>query len=122
MLSSSHFKTKPIEVGKIEANGLFATAKLKTYPARLNAAIVLGFVDRFAKCSQDFDSSSRGLFLDKVYFDVYARRIDVERSGPDADFGDQDDSVAVTDEGHPLHALALWPDRNASIGRDYAFS
>ena len=122
MLSSNHFKTKPIEVGKIEANGLFATAKLKTYPARLNAAIALGFIDRFAKCSNAFDSSSCSQFLDKVYNDVYARCVDVERAGPGAEFGDQDDSVAVTDEGHPLHALALWPDRNASIGRDYAFS
>ena len=90
---------KPIEVGKVEANGLFATAKLKTYPARLNAAIVLRLVDRFAMCSDAFDSSSCGLFLEQVYNDVYARCICVEGSGPNAELGDQADSVAVTVKG-----------------------
>ena len=86
MLSSNHFKTKPIEVGKIEANGLFATAKSKTYPARLNAAIALGFIDRFAKCSNAFDSSYCSQFLDRVYNDVYAWCVDVEMAGPGAEF------------------------------------
>ena len=48
-LSSDHFKPRPVELGKIEDNCLFATAKLKTYPPRLNGANVMSFIDCFAR-------------------------------------------------------------------------
>ena len=119
--SSEHFKPKPVELGTIEENGLFATTKLKTYPPRLNAANVLGFIDRFARASSAFSSADElDSFLDSAFRAAFERCVEIESDSTISTFLDQSGCPAAV-EGHPLHSLAAWPDRDAKIGKDFAF-
>ena len=43
--SSAHFRPMLTAVRTVEEDGCFSTAKLKTYPPRLNAVIVSSFID-----------------------------------------------------------------------------
>ena len=98
-------------------------AKLKTYPSRLNASIVLGFVDRYAHLNSHFSDDSRQRFLDSAFVDAMNRCVVVEAAlaaGDDIAFHDQI-HTPYSDPAHPLYDLALWPDRNACIGKDFAF-
>lgn len=109
----------PIEVRKVADNGLLSTAKLKTYPARLNVAILFYFIDRFLKCSARRESV--GTFLDDACSELMTRCIEVETQAYlELDFDDYAD-MPCSAPGHPLARLAEWPDRDAGIGKDYAF-
>ena len=92
-------------------------------PSTINASIVLGFVDSHAQLNSHFCDDSRQRFLDVAYVDAMNRCIAVESAraaGVDIAFHDQI-HTPYSDPAHPLYDLALWPDRNASIGKDFAF-
>ena len=111
---------------QIEADGSFGTAKLKTYPPRLCGSILMGFIDHFAT---HFDASSDTAFprdFSKLAAHSILERCEDIRAqsvfAPEVacDFSDQDLEGAVSHDPE-LAALALWPDRDASMGRDFAF-
>ena len=117
--SSQHFRLATVQVRTIEENGLFSTAKLKPYPARLNASILLSFVDRFAKCSAVRGSADE--YLDKAFGVLLGRCVEVETQ---AHLGLAfNDSIAppFDDQQHPLASLAEWPDRDSGVGKGIAF-
>ena len=101
-----------MEPGIVGESERFATAKLKTYPPRLNAANVLAFVNRFATACGHLDNEERGTFLESAFNSLLERCIEIEgkmNEGPFADQGQAPCSI----EGHQLFELALWPDRQA---------
>lgn len=116
--SSPHFNPSPVQVRTIEADGSFATAKLKTYPPRLNAVIIMSFVDRLARTTSvapaDRDTALKGIFSSMM-----ARCVDIETTKTDA-FSEQKDPPYACSK-HPLATLASWPDREAGRGKDFAF-
>ena len=66
---------------------------------------------------------SRTAFLESAFGAALNRYVSVEiarDSGAEIDFFDQGDTP-YADSAHPLFDLALWPDRFASIGKDFAF-
>ena len=94
---------------------MFSTAKLQTYPARLNSAIFISFVDRFIKCSYFIIADD---YLDKAYGFLFNPCVEVESQAHlGIAFSDYDD-IPCSDTQHPLASLAEWPDRDAKIGRD----
>ena len=117
--SSRHFRPAPIAVRTVEENGLFSTAKLKTYPARLNAAMLMSFIDRFIKnSSRSVDTNS---VLDHAFSVLMERCVEVEvQAHLCPAFSDYIDAPFDNPE-HPLASLAEGPDRDAGIGRDFAF-
>ena len=83
----------------------------------------MGFVDRYASLNTNFSDDIRTSFLESAFGDALNRCVSVEiarDSGAEVDFSDQVDTP-YADSAHPLFDLALWPDRFASIGKDYAF-
>ena len=63
------------------------------------------------------------VFVDSAFVDAMNRCVVVEAAlaaGDDIAFHDQV-HTPYSDPAHPLYDLALWPDRNACIGKDFAF-
>lgn len=118
--SSSHFKPVPVALRTVEADGLFATAKLKTYPARLNDSVLMFSIDRFAKCSSR--RSDAESILNGVFATLYDRCIEVANLAHlGIAFSDYSHTPFESDD-HALSSLASWPDRDAGIGKDLRFS
>ena len=111
---------------QFDANGDFGTAKLKTYPPRLCGSILLGFLDSFANATAaSCDPQLVTDFLGNSERVILARCDDVQRlqdldSSSVVDFQDQD-LVSATSGDAELSAFASWPDRGATMGRDFAF-
>jgi hypothetical protein len=101
----------------LEADGSFATAKLKTYPPRLNACFLLSFLHQYASPLFEADD------LDDLIADakcVLLARCDFIRvNSGDGSFVEQAIPASALDSD--LSAYADWPERHATIGRDFAF-
>ena len=91
--------------------------QLKTCPPRLNGALVLSFISRFASLTISEQDQRDSLVLEAENA-IKSRCLEID-SG-DNTFQDLDTSVAIPPDD-PLYLYAQWPDRDAGRGTDYAF-
>ena len=103
---------------QFDDDGTFATAKLKTYPPKLNGSFVLSLISRFSK-SVAMDPDDRLVLVAEARQTILDRchQIDVDLC---VVFVEQDLDAAIPVD-HPLHSFAAWPDRDAARAKDYAF-
>ena len=100
-----------------EADGSFATAKLKTYPPRLNACFLLSFLHQYA--SPLFEADDLGDLTVDAKCVLLARCDFIRVNSGDGSFVEQAIPSSALDSD--LAAYADWPERHATIGRDFAF-
>ena len=110
-------KTALIDV--YDPDGAFATAKLKTYPPRMNAALLATFVHA---CLLNFlgDTVDHSQYMQKVVTALHLRCLDLDDLGPDAYL--LEEIEPDLSDTHPLACFVDWPDKDAKIGPDYAFA
>ena len=112
MLSSSSFRPGGL-TSIVDSNGGFSTSKLKTYPPRLNGAIILAFLhaalaSRIDDCSDEFP---------RVMFSVVDAVLARCNSISDANLVLADHQPTLA-ESHPIHTFMQCPDRQAGRGPD----
>ena len=99
-----------------EADGSYATAKLKAYPPRMNAAIIATFVHCILSQARP-DNIQQIMFT--VIDKLFQRCFQVADSQSANDFGTTEPCL---DNTHPLHDFVQWPDKDAKMGPDFAFA
>ena len=104
--------------GQFDSDGSFATAKLKTYPPRLNGCFVLALLRRFSSIVGVHPDEQQRVFL-SARDTIVARCQDID-SLESSDFVEQD-LTAVVPDTDPLRSFIDWPDRHAGRGKDFAF-